>query len=184
MAATKPKGADQGAEEERGGYQLFILRHGIAADRESFAGDDAERPLTPKGRKRLTGIAAELRKLGYEFDWIVTSPLVRAAETAEIVATAQTPKPPMDVCPALRPSGSLEDVLAFLATNPSRRSVMLVGHEPDLSLLAGRLIGAGREVNLELKKGGCCLIEYDGLPERNTGRLVWWLTPKVLRATR
>jgi len=183
MAVTKANRADARAEEEPAGYQLFILRHGIAADRESFAGEDAERPLTPKGRKRLARIAAELGKLGYGFDWIVTSPLTRAAETAEIIAVSQQPKPSVDVCAALRPGGSLEELLAFLAKNPAR-SVMLVGHEPDLSLLAGRLIGAGREANLEFRKGGCCLIEYDGLPERNTGRLVWWLTPKVLRATR
>jgi phosphohistidine phosphatase len=185
--STRPeprKNAAGEEQDERAAYQLFILRHGIAADRESFAGDDAERPLTPKGRKRMARIAAELAKLGYDFDWIVTSPLIRAAETAEIVASSLKPGPPVDVCAALRPGGGLEDVLALLAKNPERRSVMLVGHEPDLSRHAARLIGAGRDANLELKKGGCCLIEYADLPARNTGKLVWWLTPRTLRATR
>jgi phosphohistidine phosphatase len=132
----------------------------------------------------MARIAEELLKLGYTFDWIVTSPLVRAAETAKIVAAAQKPNPPVDVCAALSPGAPREDVLAFLAKNPDRKRVMLVGHEPDLSVLAGRLIGAGRDANLELKKGGCCLIEYDGLPTRYSGRLVWWLTPRALRANK
>ena len=170
-------------EDEQGAYHLFIMRHGIALDRNSpLASDDTMRPLTPKGRKRVARIAEELLKLGYAFDWIVTSPLVRAAETAEIVAAVQKLKPPVDVCAALRPGASREDVLAFLVKNPERSSVMLVGHEPDLSALAGWLIGAGRGANLEFKKGGCCLIEYDGLPSQSAGRLVWWLTPRALRA--
>lgn len=172
-------------EKKPGPYQLFILRHGIAAQRSSpLTSSDAVRPLTPKGRKRVALIAEGLHKLGYAFDWIVTSPLVRAAQTAEIVAASQRPNPPVDVCAALRPGTSREDVLAFLAKNPDRRRVMLVGHEPDLSTLAGRLIGAGRDANLEFKKGGCCLIEYDGLPARYSGRLVWWLTPRALRANK
>ena len=172
-------------EDEGKGYQLFLMRHGIALDRTSpLAADDAARPLTPKGRKRIARIARALLKMGYEFDWIVTSPLVRAAETAEIAAAAQSPNPPVDKCAALGPGGSPEDVLAFLAKNADRKRVMLVGHEPDLSALAGRLIGAGRDANLEFKKGGCCLIEYDSEPARYTGRLVWWLTPRALGASK
>lgn len=181
---ASPKRAPATSEDEQGAYQLFIMRHGIALDRTSpLASDDAARPLTPQGRKRVARIAAELLKLGYAFDWIVCSPLVRAAETAKIVAAVQKPSPPVDVCAALRPGASREDVLGFLAKNPDRKRVMLVGHEPDLSALAGRLIGAGRDANLEFKKGGCCLIEYDGLPSRYSGRLVWWLTPRALRAS-
>ena len=183
-----PKRPTAKMEDEQGAYQLFLLRHGIALDRTSpLASDDDARPLTPKGRKRMARIAEELLKLGYTFDWIVTSPLVRAAETAEIIAASaasQKLKPPVDVCAALRPGASREDVLAFLAKNPDRKRVMLVGHEPDLSALAGRLIGAGRDANLEFKKGGCCLIEYDSLPSRYSGRLVWWLTPRALRASK
>ena len=180
-----PKRLSFQIEDQAGAYQLFIMRHGIAQDRNSpLAADDAMRPLTPKGRSRMERIATELRKLGYALDWIVTSPLVRAAETAEIVAASQQPAPPVDVCQALRPGASREDVLAFLVQNPGRRSVMLVGHEPDLSMLAGWLIGAGREANLEFRKGGCCLIEYGNLPTQYSGRLVWWLTPRALRANK
>ena len=203
VSGTKPAALKRQAakvEDEPGAYQLFIMRHGIALDRNSpLASDDAARPLTPKGRKRVARIAGGLLKMGYGFDWIVTSPLVRAAETAEIIATSgatsaaasassKKPNPPVDGCAALSPGGSpeavLADVLAFLAKHADRKRVMLVGHEPDLSALAGWLIGAGRDANLEFKKGGCCLIEYDGLPARHSGRLVWWLTPRVLRANK
>lgn len=185
---ASPKPSRGKMEDKPKSYQLFLMRHGIALDRTSpLAVDDAARPLTPKGRKRIARIAKELLKMGYQFDWIVTSPLVRAAETAEIIAAsaaAQAPSPPVDKCAALGTGSLPEDVLEFLAKNPDRKRVLLVGHEPDLSALAGRLIGAGRDANLEFKKGGCCLIEYDREPARYTGRLVWWLTPRALRASR
>ncbi|MBI2819349.1 MAG: phosphohistidine phosphatase SixA [Acidobacteria bacterium] len=161
------------------------MRHGIATDRSGrYASNDANRPLTPMGRKRTEQIAAGLKSLGYEFDWIVTSPLVRARETAEIVASSTRDNTPLDECPALRPGGSFEELLSFLDKNPRCRRVLLVGHEPDLSTLASRLIGAGPVANLIFKKGGCCLIQCDGRPSQSAGRLVWWLTPRLLRAFR
>jgi len=185
LKQVAPKRPGAKTKDAQGPCQLFIMRHGIALDRNSpLASNDSARPLTPKGRTRVARIAEGLHKLGYAFDWIVTSPLVRAAETAKIVAASQKPTPPVDVCAALRPGASREGVLVFLAKNPERKRVMLVGHEPDLSALAGRLIGTGRDANLEFKKGGCCLIEYDGPPGRYSGRLVWWLTPRALRANK
>ena len=174
-----------GSDEERGVFQLFIMRHGIAADRSGrYASDDAKRPLTATGRKRTEQIAAGLKSLGYEFDWIVTSPLVRARETAEIVASSTRKDTPLDQCPALRPGGSLDYLLSFLDKKPHSRRVLLVGHEPDLSTMAARLIGAGPAANLIFKKGGCCLIHCDARPSQSAGRLVWWLTPRLLRAFR
>ena len=168
---------------DRGAFQIFIMRHGIAARRGSPPGSgDAKRPLTAKGKKRTEQIAAGLNRLGCEVDWIVTSPLVRAAQTAEIVAASLSKKVPVDVCAALRPGGSAEDLLSFVAKKPDRKSVLLVGHEPDLSELAGRLIGAGSKARLAFKKGGCCCIEFDHHPSRSTGQLLWWLTPRLLRA--
>jgi phosphohistidine phosphatase len=168
---------------DRGAFQIFIMRHGIAARKGSPPGSgDAKRPLTAKGKKRTEQIAAGLNRLGCEVDWIVTSPLVRAAQTAEIVAASLSKKVSVDVCAALRPGGSAEDLLSFMAKNPDRKSVLLVGHEPDLGELAGRLIGAGSKANLAFKKGGCCCIEFDRHPSRSTGHLLWWLTPRLLRA--
>ncbi|MGH9784881.1 MAG: phosphohistidine phosphatase SixA, partial [Terriglobia bacterium] len=167
----------------RASFQIIVMRHGIAAKRGVPVGsDDAKRPLTSKGKQRTEQIAAGLNQLGCDVDWIVTSPLVRAAETAELVAASFRRRVPVDTCAALRPGGSPEDLLSFLAKNPERKRVLLVGHEPDLSQLAARLIGAGSQANLAFKKGGCCLIRFDDDPSRSTGQLVWWLTPRLLRA--
>ncbi len=72
-------------------------------------------------------------------------------------------------------------MLNSLAKHNSRKRVLVVGHEPDLSQLAARLVGAGRHANLKLKKGGCCLITFDEFPPKSPGQLVWWLSPRVLR---
>ena len=90
-------------------------------------------------------------------------------------------KPPLDFCDALRPGGDPEALITFLAKRSNRRRVLVVGHEPDLGELAARLIGAGRNANMPFKKGGCCLITFSVFPPKAPGRLVWWLTPRVMR---
>lgn len=166
----------------RAEYELYIMRHGIAVDRGSpdFA-DDAKRPLTPDGKDKLRRIAKGLVRLGLEADWIVSSPLVRAVETAELVGGELGPSIPVDICNDLAPGGSPEALLSFLAKHSNRRRVLVVGHEPDLSDLAARLMGAGRHANLTFKKGGCCLITFNEFPPKSAGQLVWWLTPRVMR---
>jgi len=164
------------------GYELYIMRHGIAVDRGSAGfSDDTKRPLTPEGKKKMKEIASGLLRLGFDVDWIVTSPLIRAAETAEILAEELGPGVPKDFCDALRPGGSPEALITFLAKHASRKRVVVVGHEPDLSELTARLLGAGRHANLAFKKGGCCLISFDEFPPKSPGQLVWWLTPRLLR---
>jgi len=106
---------------------------------------------------------------------------VRAVETAELVADAQESKPPLDLCEALRPGGDPEALVTYLAKRSNRRRVLVVGHEPDLSQLAARLIGAGRNANMPFKKGGCCLITFTIFPPKSPGRLMWWLPPRVMR---
>lgn len=166
----------------RSPLQIFIMRHGIAVKQgPPPSGDDASRTLTPKGKKRIKQIAEGLQKLSYELDWIVTSPLVRASETAEIVAASYATRVPVDVCAALSPGGSMEDLFSFLARHRNRRRILLVGHEPDLSALAAGLIGAKAQAKLAFKKGGCCLIQGNSDP-RSGGKLVWWLPPRLLRA--
>jgi phosphohistidine phosphatase len=143
--------------------------------------DDARRPLVPEGKEKMREIAEGLKGIGVEVDWIVSSPLVRAVETAEIIAESLASRPPVDGCEAMQPGGSLEEVIAFLAKRPDRTRVLVVGHEPDLSELAARLIGAGSHANLGFKKGGCCMISFDEFPPKSPGQLRWWLTPRLLR---
>jgi len=167
------------------GYELYIMRHGLAAARggAGFA-DDAQRPLLPEGKEKMSEIAEGLKRAGLEFDWVVSSPLVRAIETAKIIAESLGSTGAVDVCDAMRPGGSPEEVIAFLAKRPGRTRVLMVGHEPDLSELAGRLIGAGSHTHLAFRKGGCCLISFEEFPPRGPGRLEWWLTPRLMRKLR
>jgi phosphohistidine phosphatase len=102
-------------------------------------------------------------------------------ETAELVAEALGRNVPLDFSDALKPGGTAEALVKFLAQQPARRRVLCVGHEPDLSELATRLIGAGRSANLAFKKGGCCLIGFEAFPPKEPGQLLWWLTPKIMR---
>ncbi|HEV2424930.1 MAG TPA: phosphohistidine phosphatase SixA [Terriglobia bacterium] len=167
-------------EAEDNTYEICIMRHGLAADR-STGQEDSRRPLTPEGKERMQKIAAGLLKTGFAPALILSSPYVRAMETAKIVAEAITPAPPLDRCEALQPGATPEDLVAFLARHPEHKRVLLVGHEPDLSALAARLTGAARQARFGFKKGGCCLIEFDGFPLRPPGQLIWWLTPRLLR---
>jgi phosphohistidine phosphatase len=164
-------------------YELYLMRHGIAADRDSLgATDDTSRPLTPDGKLKLRTIAKGLGRLKIEWDWVVTSPLKRAVETGDVVSETLGTAAPRDVCEALAPAQvSAHKVMAFLAEHPERSSVLLVGHEPSLSRLASELVGASDTANFAFKKGGCCMITFDHFPSKSPGVLAWWLTPRVLR---
>jgi len=176
------KEPDVGRADRPAEYELYIMRHGIAVMRGVTSMiDDAKRTLTAEGKEKMREIASVLVRAGLEADWIVSSPLVRAAETAEIVGEAQSSKPPLDLCDALRPGGDPEALITFLAKRSNRRHVLVVGHEPDLGELAARLIGAGRNANMPFKKGGCCLITFSEFPPKSPGRLVWWLPPRVMK---
>ncbi|MGD0125332.1 MAG: phosphohistidine phosphatase SixA [Terriglobia bacterium] len=167
------------------GYELYIMRHGLAVARGSVGfADDARRPLLPEGKEKMGEIAEGLKRVGVELDWVVSSPLVRAVETARIIAESLASSAAVDVCDAMRPGGSPEEVIAFLAKRPGRTRVLVVGHEPDLSELAARLIGAGSHISLAFKKGGCCMISFEEFPPRSPGQLEWWLTPRLMRKLR
>jgi phosphohistidine phosphatase len=177
-----PKEAPANKDVQQTGYEFYIMRHGLAVTRGSAGfSDDSKRPLTPEGKQKMRQISDGLSRLGFDVDWIVTSPLVRAVETAEIVAESLGKNVPMDFCDALSPGGSAEALISFLAKRPNRKRVLVIGHEPDLSEMAARLLGAGRHANLAFKKGGCCLITFTEFPPKSPGQLVWWLTPRLLR---
>jgi len=162
-------------------YSLYLMRHGKAARGGSPYSDDAKRPLTAQGIKDLQKISKGMIRAGVGLDWIVSSPLVRAKETAQIVAESFTPKVPVEFAEALAPGGTVEALLAFLGKQPARTSTLLVGHEPGLSEFACRLIGANLDAGLAFKKAGCCLITFPEVPQISCGRLFWWLTPRLLR---
>jgi phosphohistidine phosphatase len=158
---------------------LYLVRHAIAAERGEDWPDDDKRPLTARGVARFKDSLKGLSRLDVAVDEIFTSPLVRAKQTAEILAGGLPGKPAVKVLDALSPGHAPASVLAQLARAARRRRLALVGHEPGLGELAAHLIGAGRA--LTFKKGGVCRIDVESLSSRRPGALNWFVTPKVLR---
>ena len=159
--------------------ELYLVRHAIAAERGSEWPDDTKRPLTERGISRFKEAVKGLRHLDVTVDEIFTSPLVRARQTAELLAAGVDGKPPIKVLEALAPGHSFTSFMSQLAKVAKRRRVALVGHEPDLGELAAFVIGARRP--MPFKKGGICRIDVAGLTSKAAGTLVWFVTPKILR---
>ena len=163
--------------------KLYLLRHGIAADLGAAGcSRDADRPLTPKGKRRVRAIAAALKRLGVEPGLILTSPYLRARQTAEIVAEILRAKGRLRLCSHLIPSGDARHLIEFIQQEePEADGVLLVGHEPYLSTLAGLLVTGGLSSTLTLKKGGVCLLNVSELTPGRCATLEWLLTPRQMR---
>ena len=162
--------------------ELYLVRHAIAAERGSEWPDDTKRPLTERGITRFKEVVKGLHRLDVEIDEIFTSPLLRAHQTAELLAAGLEGKPSIKVLEGLAPGHPAATVMTQLAKVARRRRIALVGHEPDLGELAAHLIGAGRA--LPFKKGGVCRIDVGSLSSRRAAALVWFLPPTVLRGVR
>lgn len=158
--------------------ELYLIRHGIAEERGSEWPDDSKRPLTPAGMARLRKSAHGLVEIGVSFDQIVTSPLVRTRQTAEVLA-AVLKNAPIAASDALAPAGTPAAVIQEITKHARKARVALVGHEPNLGELAAHLIGA--HAPLEFKKGGMCRIDFDVLPPKGMGALRWFAMPRMLR---
>jgi phosphohistidine phosphatase len=159
--------------------ELYLVRHAIAADRGEEWPDDNKRPLTERGIHRFKENVGGLRALEATVDEIFSSPLVRAKQTADLLAAGVDGKPSVKQLEALAPGHSASAVMSQLAKYAKRRRIALVGHEPDLGELAAHLIGASRP--LPFKKGGVCRIDVESLTSKRAGVLIWFVTPKVLR---
>ena len=156
--------------------KLYFLRHGIAADREEWTGDDASRPLTSEGRKCMDREAKGMEDLNLCPDRIITSPLKRAKETAQIVAERLHLEDKLVEDQRLADSFDAARLSEILSENDSAASIMLVGHEPDFSETIGEVIGGA---SIDLKKGGLARIDlHDASATR--GELVWLIPPKAL----
>jgi len=163
--------------------RIYLLRHAIAEPRDPrHYPADSDRPLTREGRRKMEVAARGLPAADARFDVVFTSPLVRARQTARIVVPALRPRPPLRALRPLSPGGGAGGVFAALASLPADASILLVGHEPDLSRLAGAMILDPRaDLPLDFKKGGLCRIDFEGVARPGLGRLVFHLTPKILR---
>ena len=165
--------------------ELLVIRHAIAEDREAFARtekDDARRPLTKEGRRKMARASRGLRVLVPELARIVTSPADRARETAEIVAATYRCAPPIEAA-VLAPDSDAAPVIDWLALHKGDR-VAVVGHEPQLGLLVARLLSGRERSFVQLKKGAVCLLDLGDEPQAGSATLLWALQPGQLRRIR
>jgi phosphohistidine phosphatase len=161
--------------------RLVFFRHGPADSRDPGKWpDDSLRPLTSRGEDRTKRAAAGLAKLLRGSRVIVlTSPLVRARQTAELLVEALG-EAKLETAPGLSPGGNPRDVLARVAKVRADDAIVLVGHEPDLGVLAGRL-ALGAKGELPLRKAGAVSLLLDGAPATGAAELEWLVSPRVLR---
>lgn len=162
--------------------KLLVVRHAQAEDRAEFARhcrDDAQRPLTARGQKRMAVASIGLRRLVKKLDELGSSPLTRALQTAEILG--QTYKSDVPVVAELSPSKPVSSVLRWLKRHDAESTIALVGHEPQLGLLISWLMSGLDEPMLELKKGAAALLEFPGDIGAGKARLLWMLTQRQLR---
>jgi phosphohistidine phosphatase len=165
-----------------GPFELYLIRHGLAEERGHAWPDDGKRPLTEEGMESMRKEARGLARLGVVLDVVLSSPLVRARQTAELVAGGLEPRPPIVNVESLTPEGSYAAVVADLEKHARKKRIALVGHEPAIGELAARLIGSRH--SFEFKKGAVCRIDVAAIPPSGPGNLRWLLTPKVLKAVR
>lgn len=152
---------------------IYLLRH---ADAEASHPDgDASRRLTKRGRNALRAAAPLWLRLKVKPDVVLTSPLVRAVETAELLREGTgAPEPIED--DRLRPGATWDAVSAAIGERSHARRVMLVGHEPDLSEIAAELTGAAA---VRMRKGAVACLEFTGAPAARTAELAWLIDPDL-----
>ena len=158
------------------GFQLYVLRHADAGDPADWSGDDADRPLSKKGRRQAKRLGGYLRSLKVRPDAVITSPKLRAADTAKLVAKRLAANVSTD--PRLAAEFGSDDLAAVLAElGAGVASAILVGHDPDFSSLVSWLIGAP----VALRKGALARVD---LPDRSVGpgrgSLRWLLPPDAI----
>ena len=162
---------------------LYIIRHAIAQQldkKNDFT--DEKRDLTNEGRERMREIAKGLLKLNVELDLILTSPLVRAVETAEIVASGLgLSKKEIEQTDNLKPGASIDRLFTEIKKLTGVESLALGGHQPDLGEIVSRVAQGNGNLSLVLKKGSVCLINVIETVPTLHGNLMWLLTPKQLR---
>jgi phosphohistidine phosphatase len=157
---------------------LYIIRHADAQPLgEGGVSDDAERPLTAVGQAQCGPLAAALQRQGVRLERVVTSPLLRARQTAEgLLKHLAPPTPELHTCDHLAPGGRRKKLTRFLR-GLGVQSAAVVGHMPDLNLYAAWLIGS-RQAQLELAKAGVACVHFDDEPDKGAGVLTWLVTPQ------
>lgn len=152
---------------------IYLVRHGEAVERTAGI-DDGGRWLTPKGRKAMVKVACRLRKRHLRPDLIITSPLTRAVQTAELLAAEVGCHAELRADACLATGGSIEQILELIRNTKKTAALMLVGHEPLLGQVAAELLG--RRQIAGLAKGSCLALELRDKPDK-PARLLWYAVP-------
>ena len=156
--------------------RVYFLRHGDAGDKREWSGDDAERRLSELGERRSRACAEYLVRTGVEPSRILTSPLARSRQTAEILAQAMGQNALVSDDARLAPSFDVKAFRAILAENVLEESLLLVGHDPSFSRVIAATMGGG---SIVLKKGGLVRLDVDDI-RKPSGQLVWLTSPSLL----
>jgi phosphohistidine phosphatase len=163
--------------------KLYFLRHGLAGQHgDPKYKDDSLRPLTAEGQEKMRSGAQGMQTLGLKFDTIISSPYLRAKQTAEIVAEAyKLKKKDINLTNNLLPPASIEELMREVHTRfPISRNVLLVGHEPHLTGMISSLLKSDEPLSIDFKKGGLCCLSVNGPPEEPNAILDWLLTSTQL----
>jgi phosphohistidine phosphatase len=156
---------------------LYFLRHGDAG--QPRVTDDDLRPLSGEGEATLLAAAATWQRLKLRPEVVITSPLVRARQTAELLCQGIGCAGEPVVDERLRPGATWGDLARAMAEHPAAARVCFVGHEPDLSQIVALLTGAA---SVRMRKGGLACLEFYGVPEPGGGELAWLLDPNLYAA--
>jgi len=161
---------------------LYLLRHGIAVEPDTLEySHDADRPLTSEGERKLGLIADAMRALDLAFDLILSSPYVRARQTAEIIAEAFSARKKLEFDHSLACGGDPKELVEHLKRRqPPLEHVLLVGHEPYLSGLVSLLVTGNANSRVVFKKGGLCKLSTESLKYGRCAVLEWLLTPRQM----
>lgn len=157
--------------------ELYIIRHGLAGKPLEDESLDEERPMTKKGKDRMKDIAKGLEELGVSFDVIVSSPLARAKETAEIVDKYCCDADGIEYTDLLKPGATYDGLISYLNGLEGKDTVAIVGHEPFLSGFASYCLSKGKNSFIRLKKGGVLALEMDGELKPGQCKLAWLMEP-------
>jgi phosphohistidine phosphatase len=159
---------------------LYILRHGLAVERGTPGyKKDSDRPLTAKGKRRMWQIAEAIEAMELNFDMILSSPFLRARQTAEIVAETFELRKKLALTEALTPDGNPK-LLVEQLNKLKVKDILLVGHEPYLSQLIGLLVSGNTNIALDFKKSGLGKLEAETLRCGRCAMLAWLLTPRQM----
>lgn len=164
--------------------QLLVIRHAIAEEREAFAATgapDDDRPVTPFGKRRMRRNLDGLRRIAPSIDILASSPLLRAQQTARLVADCYHIDDIVTI-DALRPEQAPKALATWLGRQPADATIAVVGHEPHLGTLITWFMTGTEEARTTLKKGGVALLDFAQKPGAGRGELSWLVAPAHLRA--